>query len=88
MPFGPRDGRSWGYLREAYPPIESEEEYMAKERIDFYDLYAEGDWDCQMRAERHTVLRAADKLTIAKIFCEDAGLTGAWSFHMLIKDDL
>lgn len=75
-------------LRDAYPPIESEEEYRAAERIDFYNLYAEGDWLCQLRPERHTIFRPGEKISLVKIFCEDADLTGAWSFHLLIRDDL
>lgn len=82
-------GRSQlGILRKAYPPIETEEEYMQKQRIDFYDLYAKGDWLCQLRPERHTLFRPADKVSLAKIFCEDEALSGAWSFHFFIKNEL
>ncbi len=82
-------GRSQlGILREAYPPIETEEEYMQKQQIDFYDLYAEGPWLCQLRPERHTLFRPADTFTLAKIFCEDEAYSGAWSFHVFIQSKL
>lgn len=74
-------------LRDAYPPIETEEDYLRRDRIDFYDLYAPGDWDCTLRGERHSLFRAADRVTVAKIYCEDAELSGGWSFHMLIRDE-
>lgn len=77
-----------GILREAYPPIETEADDMLKQRIAFYDLYAEGEWMCQLRPERHTLFRTGDKFTLAKIFCEDEPLSGAWSFHIFIKDEL
>ncbi len=88
-PFGLRAaGRAQlAILRDYYPPIETEEEYRKGERIDFYDLYAEGDWLCVLRPEGLGLARAADKLTIAKLHCEDAEFSGAWSFHIIIKDE-
>lgn len=77
-----------GILREAYPPIETEAEYSAGERIDFYNLYAEGDWLCELRPETRTLFRATEKLIITKLHCEDADLNGIWSFHAILKDDL
>ncbi len=75
-------------LRDRYPPIESEAEYVAGARIDFYDLYAEGDWECMLLPETRLVFRPADSLIIAKLTCEDADLSGIWSFHAILKDDL
>ena len=77
-----------GILREAYPPIESEADYRRAERIDFYDLYAEGDWDCRLLPESQTLFQAEQRLILVKLRCEDAALSGAWSFHALIAEGL
>ncbi len=74
-------------LRAAYPPIETEDEYRRADRIDFYDLYAEGDWECELMPEGQTLFRVTDRVLIAKLHCEDADLNGAWSFHMIVKQD-
>ncbi|MDM8166080.1 hypothetical protein [Roseovarius sp.] len=76
-----------GILRDAYPPIESEAEYRRAERIDFYDLYAEGDWDCRVLPDRQTLFRQEQRLILVKLRCEDAALSGAWSFHAMIGED-
>ncbi|PHR63296.1 MAG: hypothetical protein COA55_16725 [Alcanivorax sp.] len=60
-----------GILRDAYPPIESEAEYRRAERIDFYDLYAEGDWDCRVLPDRQTLFRQEQRLILVKLRCED-----------------
>lgn len=75
-------------LREAYPPIETEADYRRAERIDFYDLYAEGDWDCRLLPESQTFFQAEQRLILVKLRCEDAALSGAWSFHALIAEGL
>jgi hypothetical protein len=88
-PFGIRAaGRAQlAILREAYPPIETEEEYMRGERIDFYDLYAEGDWFCELMSEGQTFFRPEEeRITAAKLRCED-DVGGWWSFHVLISDN-
>ena len=57
-------------------------------RIDFYNLYAEGEWLCELHPETRTLFRATEKLIITKLHCEDADLNGIWSFHAILKDDL
>ncbi|WP_371224910.1 hypothetical protein [Roseovarius sp. 2305UL8-3] len=74
-------------LREAYPPIETEEEYRREERIDFYDLYQEGEWLCELAAEGQSFFRETDRIVAAKLRCEDQELYGIWSFHVLIHED-
>ena len=89
-PFGLRAaGRAQlAILRAAYPPIKTEEAYRRGDRIDFYDLYAEGDWFCDLLADRRAIYRANDKLILAKLRCEDADGNGQWTFHAILKDDL
>ena len=77
-----------GILRQAYPVIETEEVYRSGAQIDFYDLYQPGDWDCTLRPDRYTIYRAADRVTVLKLTCEDMDLTGIWSFHVIVIDDL
>lgn len=88
-PFGIRAAAraQLAILREAYPPIETEEEYRRAERIDFYDLYQEGDWECVLRPEGVSLFRTTGRLVAVKLHCEDADLTGAWSFHILVPDE-
>ena len=75
-------------LRDTYPPIETEEEYMRAERIAFYDLYAEGDWSCELRPEGQVLFRNNDRVLAAKLNCEDAAYSGIWSFHVLVSEPL
>ncbi|MEO1138264.1 MAG: hypothetical protein AAFW87_02300 [Pseudomonadota bacterium] len=89
-PFGIRAlGRGQlAILRDAYPAIETADEHGAGKRIDFYDLYAKGDWLCVLHPETSVLFRAAEKLIITKLHCQDAELNGVWSFHAILKDDL
>lgn len=73
-------------LREYYPSIESEEDYRKAEQIDFYDLYAEGDWDCILAPQGQSLFRADSRVLMAELRCEDADFSGAWSFHVLISE--
>lgn len=75
-------------LRDTYPPHDTETGWPDPERIDFYDLYAPGDWECRLMPDRFSVYGATRRTTAAKLHCEDSGLTGIWSFHFLIHDDL
>jgi len=87
-PFGIRAaGRAQlAILRDAYPPIETEEEYFRADRIDFYDLYAEGDWLCALMPEGQVFFRPDDeRIVAAKLRCED-DLGAWWSFHALIRE--
>lgn len=88
-PFGIRAaGRAQlGILRDYYPPIETEEEYRQAARIDFYDLYADGDWDCTLQPEGQTLFRPKERILLAKLRCEDFDLSGTWSFHVLIREE-
>jgi len=85
-PFGIRAaGRAQlAILRDTYPPIETEEEYRREDRIDFYDLYAEGDWDCRLGPEGETLFRPNERVLIAALQCEDYNLSGMWSFHAIV----
>ncbi|QIE46329.1 hypothetical protein G5B38_12780 [Pseudohalocynthiibacter aestuariivivens] len=89
-PFGLRKAAraQLAILRDAYPPNETETGFPALDRIDFYDLYAPGDWECRLLRDRYAIHRATDRVTVAKLRCEDTELTGFWSFHFLIYDDL
>ena len=89
-PFGIRAaGRAQlAILRDAYPPIETEAEYRRAERIDFYNFYAEGDWECVLQSEEQTLFQPKTKIRLVKLHCEDAEFSGAWSFHVLIKDNI
>jgi len=89
-PFGLRKAAraQLAILRDAYPPNETETGFPDLDRIDFYDLYAPGDWECQLLPARHSIYRQTDRVTAAKLRCEDADLSGVWSFHFLIHDDL
>ena len=73
-------------LRDEYPPVETEAEYRKAERIDFYDLYAEGDWLCELRGGGATFFRAKVRVTLAKLQCEDSELSGYWSFHFIVRE--
>jgi len=88
-PFGIRAaGRAQlGILREAYPEIETEEEYRKGERIDFYNLYAEGPWVCSIQSEGQTLSLAQGRAVVAKLACEDDYFSGAWSFHVIISEN-
>lgn len=89
-PFGIRAaGRAQlGILREEYPPIETEEEYFAREAMDFYDLYAEGDWTCRMEPKAVLLRRPADTVRVAKLECELVDGMSIVSFHIFAKDEL
>ena len=71
-------------LRAEYPPFETEEDYRREDRVDFYDLYAEGDWDCRLGAAGQTLSRAKDRVRLIPLHCEDYNLSGTWSFHAII----
>jgi len=88
-PFGIRAaGRGQlAILRAAYPPIETEQEYRQAGRIDFYNLYAEGGWECRLQDQNQTLFQANQSLQVIKLQCEDAEFSGAWSFHVLIRED-
>ncbi|MEQ9260178.1 MAG: hypothetical protein RIG84_13910 [Roseovarius sp.] len=73
-----------GLLRDYYPPIETEEDYRAAGRIDFFDLFAEGAWDCAVLPEAVSLFRAGDEVRLVKLRCEDFELSGAWSFHAIL----
>jgi len=77
-----------GILRDEYPPIETEAEYIRAETIDFYDLYAPGEWLCEMRPEGQSLTSARERVTMVKLQCEDEEFSGTWSFHMLVRDEL
>lgn len=89
-PFGIRKaGRAQlAILRKEYPRVETPEGWPAPDRIDFYDLYAAGAWTCALGAEGHVLFRGATRLIVAKVKCEDADVTGSWSFHILVPDEL
>lgn len=89
-PFGIRAaGRAQlGILREEYPPIETEEEYFAREAMDFYDLYAEGDWTCTMEPKAVLLRRPTDTVRVAKLDCELVDGVSIVSFHIFVKDEL
>lgn len=74
-------------LREEYPPIETEAEYASGEMMDFYDLYAEGDWYCDMQSDAVLLRRAAGTLRVAKLECETAGGASEVSFHVFAEDE-
>ena len=71
-------------LRAEYPPFETEEDYRGEDRIDFYDLYTEGDWDCRLGSTGQTLSRAKDRVRLIPLQCEDYNLNGLWSFHAII----
>ncbi|WP_120499766.1 hypothetical protein [Roseovarius sp. EL26] len=75
-------------LRAEYPPFESEEDYSREDRIDFYDLYAEGDWDCRLGSVGQALSRAKDRVRLIPLHCEDYNLSGLWSFHAIIIEQL
>ena len=89
-PFGIRKaGRAQlAILRDEYPDKKTDEGWPSEDQIDFYNLYAEGDWLCELRPEGQTLFRAQDRVTVTKLYCEDTELAGIWSFHVLIKDNL
>ena len=89
-PFGIRAaGRAQlAILRDEYPPFETEEDYRDTSRINFYDLYAEGDWECQILPEGQSLSRAKDRVTVVKLHCEDFEYSGLWSFHMIMRDEI
>ena len=89
-PFGIRAaGRAQlGILRKAYPPIETEAEYYGKAKMDFYDLYAEGDWFCEMQPGAILMRRVSDTVRVAKLECETAGGAHIVSFHVFSKEQL
>ena len=88
-PFGIRKaGRAQlAILRDVYPPNETADGWPVDDQIAFYDLYAEGEWQCEIRPEGQTLYRAQDRVLVVKLQCEDAELSGLWSFHVLVKDD-
>lgn len=88
-PFGIRAaGRAQlGILRDTYPPIESEAAYLRADRIDFQDLYAEGDWTCRLGSGGQTLFRAGQRIILVPLMCEDATLSGAWGFHAIIIEN-
>jgi hypothetical protein len=89
-PFGIRAaGRAQlAILRDEYPPIETEEEYFAREVMDFYDLYAEGDWVCTLDPKAVVLRRPTDVVRVAKLECEMADGVSFASFHIFAKDEL
>ena len=89
-PFGIRAaGRAQlAILRDEYPPFETEEDWRDTSRISFYDLYAEGDWECQILPETQSLSRAKDRVTVIKLHCEDYEFSGLWSFHMIVRDEI
>lgn len=89
-PFGIRAaGRAQlAILRDVYPPIETEEEYLARETADFYDLYAEGDWLCTMEPEAVLLRRPKDVVRVVKLECEMPDAVSRASFHIFAKDEL
>lgn len=89
-PFAIRAGgrAQLAILRDTYPPIKTEVEYHARERIDFYDLYAEGEWLCEMEPKAILMRRATDTVQVAKLNCEIAGFGQSVSFHVFSKEQL
>ncbi|SLN27896.1 hypothetical protein ROA7450_01140 [Roseovarius albus] len=75
-------------LRAEYPLFESEEDYRREDRIDFYDLYAEGDWECRVGGAGQTLSRITERISLIPLNCEDYNLSGLWSFHALIIEQL
>ena len=88
-PFGIRAaGRAQlGILREEYPPVETEAAYLQATQIDFYNLYAEDDWDCVLRPEGQRFHRTENRALLVKLHCEDYDLNGSWSFHVIIPEE-
>ncbi|MFK7940160.1 MAG: hypothetical protein AB8B82_12330 [Roseovarius sp.] len=73
-------------LRADYPPIETEAAFNSHEVMDFYDLYAPGDWYCEMLRNAVLLRRATGAMRVAKLECETAGGAHVVSFHVFITE--
>ncbi len=71
-------------LQGFYPPSETEEEFYRADKIEFYELDLEHEWECELLQEGITLFRQEGRVPVVKLHCENWDQGGSWSFHFVL----
>ncbi|MCP5087505.1 MAG: hypothetical protein GY952_11960 [Rhodobacteraceae bacterium] len=75
-------------MAKRYPQAKTEEEYIAADKMEVYDLSKPETWQCEVLAKAATIFRPEDKLRVISLACDDDYLTGMFTFHMVLPAEI